>query len=324
LRALDATSLLERIEQAKWPATIWLDGPDESLKAAWLAEFRHVWAAGCPEAPAARVFRAAESGVEEILAAFHGGSLFTPRELILVLEIEDLGRSEKKITALAEGLVRPSGGSTVVLVESSADTARKALEPLRVACEARLTANPLGRMALLEWGRRRLARAGSTADTGVLELIVDASEGDAGAFFNEIDKLMSWAEPGRAITLTDAQFLLRPVPGADLVGYLSAVALGDPRLSAQRLGRLLAAGASEGTVLFALVNLVGGALGGWARHRDLSAALRRRRSPRELAHALDALYRAEAAWKRGRADVVAVLEQATREVAGTEVVASPT
>jgi len=321
---LDATSLFERIEQAKWPATIWLDGPDESLKAAWLAELRHVWAAGCPESPASRVFRAAESGVEEILAAFHGGSLFTPRELILVLEIEDLGRSEKKIMALAEGLERPSGGSTLVLVESSADTVRKALEPLRTACEARLTANPLGRMALLEWGRRRLARAGSTADAGVLELIVDASEGDAGAFFNEIDKLMSWAEPGRAITLADAQFLLRPVPGADLVGYLSAIALGDPRLSAQRLGRLLAAGASEGTVLFALVNLVGGALGGWARHRDLSAALRRRRSPRELAHALDALYRAEAAWKRGRADAVAVLEQATREVAGTEVVASTT
>jgi hypothetical protein len=65
----------------------------------------------------------------------------------------------------------------------------------------------------------------------VLELIVDASEGDAAAFFNEIDKLISWAEPGRAIALADAQFILRPVPGADLVGYLSAVALGDPRLS---------------------------------------------------------------------------------------------
>jgi hypothetical protein len=68
--------------------------------------------------------------------------------------------------------------------------------------------------------------------------------------------------------------------------------------------------------LFALVNLVGGALGGWARHRDLSAALRRRRTPRELAHAMDALYRAEAAWKRGRADAVAVLEQATRDSRG--------
>jgi hypothetical protein len=31
---------------------------------------------------------------------------------------------------------------------------------------------------------------------------------------------------------------------------------------------------------------------------------------------MDALYRGEAAWKGGRADVVAVLEQATREVAG--------
>jgi DNA polymerase III delta subunit len=69
-------------------------------------------------------------------------------------------------------------------------------------------------------------------------------------------------------------------------------------------------------VLFALTNLVGGALGAWSRNRELSEALRRRRPAQELAGALDALYRAEAAWKGGRADVVAVLEQATHAVAG--------
>ena len=71
-------------------------------------------------------------------------------------------------------------------------------------------------------------------------------------------------------------------------------------------------------MLFALSNLVGGALGGWARHKELSAALARRRPPRELARSLDAIYRAEAAWKSGRADVVAVLEQATRAVCAAE------
>ena len=69
-------------------------------------------------------------------------------------------------------------------------------------------------------------------------------------------------------------------------------------------------------MLFALANLVGGALGGWARHRELSATLARRRPARELARAMDAVYRAEAAWTGGRADVVAVLEQATRAVCG--------
>jgi hypothetical protein len=142
-------------------ATIWIDGPDESLKAAWLAELRHVWAAGCPEAPAARVFRAAESGWWRSSPRSTVARWFTPRELIVVLEIEDLGRSEKKIAALGDGLARPSGGSTFVLVESSSDTQRKALEPLRTVCEARLTASPLGRLALIEWGKRRLARAGT-------------------------------------------------------------------------------------------------------------------------------------------------------------------
>ena len=68
-------------------------------------------------------------------------------------------------------------------------------------------------------------------------------------------------------------------------------------------------------MLFALSNLVGGALGGWARHRELSEALRRRRSPESLGAALDAVYRAEAACQSGRGDVVAVLEQATHAVA---------
>jgi hypothetical protein len=46
--------------------------------------------------------------------------------------------------------------------------------------------------------------------------------------------------------------------------------------------------------------------------------LARRLGPRLLARALDALYRAESAWKSGRADVVAVLEQATRTIASAK------
>lgn len=311
---VEAEALLDRLDSSEFPACLYLEGPDESLKAALLAEIRSAWARACPESPTARVFRAAESGVEEILAAFQGGSLFSPRELIIALDIEDLGRSEKKVVALAEGLRRP-GASTLVLVESAADSPRKSLEPLRSASSARWLAAPPGRNGLIRWGTRRLKRLGVDVEKGVVELIADASEGDASAFFNEMDKLASWARPGESISLADAQTVLRPVPGADLPAYLAAVAMGDPKLAAQRLGRLLAAGVSEGTVLFALVNLVGGAMGGWARHRDLSAALGGRRSPRELTRALDALYRAESAWKRGRADVVAVLEQATRAVA---------
>jgi DNA polymerase III delta subunit len=308
-------ALIERVDRDEFPATLYLEGPDESVKAAVLAEIRTAWARMSPESPGPRVFRAAESGVEEILAVFHGGSLFSPRELLIVLDVEDLGRSEKRVAALADGMRRPSS-SSLVLVESAADSPRKSLEPLRGASAVRTLAAPPGRAGLVRWGGRRLTRHEVVVGPGVLELVADASEGDAAAFFNEVDKLVAWAKPGQTVNLADAQMLLRPVPGADLPAYLGAVAMGDPKLAAQRLGRLLAAGISEGTVLFALVNLVGGALGGWARHRELSEALRGRRPPRELARALDALYRAESAWKRGRADAVAVLEQATRAVAG--------
>ena len=313
---LDDPALFGRLDREDFPATLWVEGPDETLKAAALAELRHAWARACPEAPRARVFRAAETGVDEILAAFHGGSLFTPRELLLVLEIEDLGRGEKKIAALAEGLVRPSGGTCVALVETAADSARKALDPLRAACEARWVAMPPERARLLAWGQRRLDRQTVTAEAGLLEAVEEACEGDPSAFFNELDKLITFAGTDARLTRAEAAQLLRPAVGAELPEYLAAVAAGDPGTAAQRLSTVLAAGTSEGNVLFALANLVGGAMGGWARHRELSTALRRRCPPRELARALDAVYRAESAWKQGRADAVAVLEQATREVAG--------
>jgi hypothetical protein len=97
--------------------------------------------------------------------------------------------------------------------------------------------------------------------------------------------------------------------------YLAAVGEGNEALASRRLGRLLAAGENEGSILWALSNLVGGALGGWTKFREPAGALGRRLGRARLLHAMDAMYRAEAAWKGGRADAVAVLEQATRVLA---------
>jgi len=311
--------LLERFQGGDFPATLYLEGSSEALKAAFFAELRRAWARACPESPLARVFRAAEAGVEEILAAFQGASLFSPRDLILVLQVEDFARSERRVAALAAGLALPGGGSCLVLHESEADTPRKSLEPLRAAAAVHWIAEPPARPELVRWGERRLAYHDLDVEPGVVEAVADACEGDPLTFFNELEKLDVTAPPRegrRRVTRETAAAILKPVVGADLPEYLSAVALGQTRHAGRALSRLLAAGAGEGTVLFALSNLVGGALGGWARHRELSAALQRRRPPRELAHALDAIYRAEAAWKGGRADAVAVLEQATRSVCG--------
>ena len=291
-----------------------MEGPCEALKTALLGGLKHGWAARYPVSPLARVLRPAEDGVERILEAYQGVSLFGAGDLIVVLEVEDLGRSEKRVAALAEGMSRGSGESCLVLVESAAESPRKSLDPLRAASQARWTASFPGRRELLEWGRSRLVREGFSAEPGALEALTDACEDDALAFFGELEKLCSWVGAGR-LGKEEVLSLLRPAVGAELPDFLAAVAAGHSPMAAQRLVRLLAAGVGEGSVLFALSNLVGGALGGWSRHREASETLRRRLPPRSLARALDALYRAESAWKGGKADPVAVLEQATREVA---------
>ncbi len=301
-------------DRGDFPASIYLEGPSEALKMAWLSELKRLWKARIENAAPPRVFRAAESSVEEILAAVQGASLFNPRDLVIVLDIETLGRSEKKVVALADGIARSGGEACLALVESAAEAPRKTLEPLRRSAQISIVAMPPGRAELLAWGARRLAAEGRSAEPGVLEALADACEGEALAFFSELAKLASCAGAAGPITQAEAQAMLRPTVGAELPEYVAAVALGHTQLAAQRLGRILAAGVGEGQVMFSLANLVCGALGGWSRFRDASEALRRRSSPAGLTRALDAVYRAESAWKSGRADVVAVLEQATRDV----------
>lgn len=312
----DLPALLAAVDRAEFPSSLYLEGPSEPLKAAILWDLRHAWAHAFPDAPPSRVLRVAESGVDEILSASQGGSLFATRDLIVVLEIEDLGKSEKRVAALAGGLARPGADSCLVLVESEAENPRKTLEPLRAACALHVNAASPGRAALIGWGGRRLSREGIRAEAGVLDRLADACEGDALAFFSELSRLTSFAGPGGTVTERDSDELLRPAVGAVMTDYLRAISSGDARLASRRLGRLLAAGENEGSILWALTNLVGGALGGWAKQKELSGALRSRRSPAQLMRAMDALYRAESAWKGGRADAVAVLEQATRVVAG--------
>jgi DNA polymerase III delta subunit len=314
--------LLEACDRGVFPSTLYIDGPDEPLKAAFLASLRHAWtrAVGLELRP--RVLRAAETDVAEILASLQGGSLFASRDLTLVFEIEDLGRSEKRIAALAAGLAHASEGATLVLIESEAETPRKALDPLRAACAALWTALPPERASLGAWGERRLARDGVQAEPGVVGALADTCEGDHAAFFNELDKLATFAGPDGRLSPADVEALRRPALDADLPEFLAAVAMGDPTRAARRLGRLLASGVGEGTVLFALGNLVGGALGGWARWRELSGALRARLPARDLARALDTVYRAESAWKGGRGEIVTLLEHTTRQLS-TPVVTAP-
>jgi DNA polymerase III delta subunit len=308
-------ALLARAEAGEFPPTLAITGPDESLKAAFLAEYRAAWARAVPEAPHARVLWPGEDDVDTLLSAFHGVSMFTPRELFVVFGIEQLGRSEKRVAALAAGLARPAGGNAMVLVESAAEGERKTLQPLIAACAVRWEARLEPGQPLRPWAERWLAARGLTADAGALDLLAERCEDESTAYFNELGKLPYLARDGR-VTREQVASLTDPMLGAELVDFLGAVARGEAGRAQQKLARMLAEGEGEGGVLFALGNLVGGALGGWSRHKELSLVLARRvGSPRRLARALDAVYRTESAWKGGRADIATALEQATREVA---------
>ncbi len=318
MAATDGLELLARAGRGSFASTLWVEGPDEALKAVFLAALRRAWAAAVPTAPAARVMRPGEDSVDEILAAFLGISMFTTRELTLVLDVEDFGISEKRVAALADGISRPAGDSVLVLVETASEKPRKSLDPLRAACTARFDGQKPDARALLGWGRRQLEAESLTAEPGVLEALAERCEGETLAYFNELWKLTVWGARAGRVTKADLEALAQPVIGAAMDEYLLAVATGDGALAVRRLGRLLAAGESEGGVMWALGNLAGAALGGgWSPNRAQAAALGRRRSPRDLARALDAVYRAEAAWKGGRLDPLTALERATREVAGS-------
>src|SRR5262252_1676935 len=219
-------AVVERATRAEFPPTIYLEGSDEAVKAAFLAEFRRCWAAAVPEAPQARVMRPGEHDVDQILAAFQNVSLFAPRELTLVLDVEDLGRSEKRVEALAAGLATPAGGSCLVLVESEAETARKTLAPLRAACAVRVVAERPEAAELLRWGALRLAAQGCKAEPGALEELLATCEDDAIAFMNETGKLAALAGGSGVVTKQHVATLTAPSVSAGLSEFLDAVAKG--------------------------------------------------------------------------------------------------
>ncbi|MEY4070443.1 MAG: hypothetical protein RL721_1057 [Candidatus Eisenbacteria bacterium] len=318
-----ALELLKRLEGGDFPGTIHLEGSDEAIKAAFLADLRAAWARAVPEAPPARIMRPGdEDGVDAILAAYQNTSMFDPRQLVIVFRLEELVRSEKRVQALAEGLGRPGGESCLVLVESApSDKPRKMLDAVRAAVEVRVEVGPADPRTLIEWGRRRLAAHGVKAEAGVLQSLVERCEQDPLAFLNETSKLAVLAGEGGTASEEHVRSLASPTLDAELPAFLMAVAQGDAARAAQRLERVLVGGESEGSVMWALGHLATSALAStsqrfaWSRWKEATAAMVRGRDARSLARAIDAVYRAEAAWKGGRCDARTALEQVTRELA---------
>lgn len=316
---VDPLALLAKLETGEFPGVVYLEGTDEAIKAAFLADYRRAWARAVPDSATARILRPDE-GIDEILAAYQTVSMFTSRELTIVFSIEKLVRSDKQIATLAAGLATPSSGSSLVLVEAAADKPRKKLDPLREAAVVRVEVGTPDERALLEWGRRRLLATGNTAEAGVLQALLDACERDPLAFLNEAGKLSVLAGDGGTVTMAHVKTLTAPRLGAELPDFIMAVAQGDAKRAAQRLERILAAGESEGSILWSLGHLASSSLVrtaapySWAMYKEATATLARRRNAASLARAVDAVYRAEAAWKGGRTDVRSALEQATRDL----------
>ena len=314
-RAVEGFTVLERTAKGQFPTSLYVEGPDEALKAVFLAAFRRAWGEAVPESPMPHLKHPSEDSVDDVLAAYQSVSMFAPRECTIVLDVEDYARSDKRVAALAEGVSRPAGESCIVLVESATEKPRKALDVLKGACSAYWNALTPGVRDLQRWGELRLAAENITAQTGTLAALALSCENRPEPFFNELGKLIAVAAERGSVTQADLARLARPTIDADLQAWLFAVAQGQPALAAKLLGRLLTEGGDTGGLLFALSNMVGGGTGGWSLFRSQSGALGARIRHSGCARALDACYRAEAAWKGGRVDGVLALELATREVA---------
>ena len=191
--------VLEAFDGATFPSSLYLEGPSEPTKVALLAELHAAWAAACPESLRATVLRTAETGVDEILAAYQSVSLFSPRDLVIVLDIEDLGaqREARRGAGDRHRAGRPAARRSC-LVESAGDGMRKTLElPLRAACAVRVELVPPGRAELLAWGRRRFRRENADAEDGVLEALVEACEKAIRSRSSASSTSCAWARASR-------------------------------------------------------------------------------------------------------------------------------
>jgi DNA polymerase III delta subunit len=303
------------------PRALYLGGADEAAKAEALARLRERWAAVYPDIPPT-VLRAGEAGIEQVMAAAQGGSLFQPAAFVLVLNVEEWVRSPRTVEAAAQGTAAIAPENCVVFVESAAETERKTLAALAGACGLRVALDGLPPEVLARWAERRLARLGVKAEPGVLERVIDASRLETAEVMNEVAKLADWAGPGARVTRAQAEEVLRPVHSGSLAALARAVAERHADQAVDHLLRSLGAGESEGTALFQLQTLFAGALRlktqqwGWIRDRENSERLARGASERELTAALDLLYRVERAWKSGRGDAATLLTRAVIGVAG--------
>src|SRR5215467_12572858 len=84
------------------PTSIYVSGGDEAAKAEVLGSLKERWAEERPEV-APVVLRAAETGVDRVLAEAQGASLFVPATFVIVLNVEEWTRSARTVEAAAEG-----------------------------------------------------------------------------------------------------------------------------------------------------------------------------------------------------------------------------
>ena len=246
--ASDAPALLARFDRGDFPATLYVEGPSEALKAALLAELRA--RLGPP-----RAGRADRAGTARRRERRRRDPRRLPGRLAVRPARADHRARDRGPRAQREerrragrGAVPAGGGACLVLVESAADNPRKSLDRLRAACAARWVALPPDRRELLAWGARRLAARGRRRPRRVRsKRRATRAKATRSPSSTSSRSWARWAGTGQRIRRERRRRrCCAPWWAPDLPEYLSAVALGDAGAAAQRLGRLLATGESEG------------------------------------------------------------------------------
>jgi DNA polymerase-3 subunit delta len=278
-----------------------------------------------------RRFSAADDNLSEILGQARTVPMLAPRQVIIVgsLEaVEQLGENERKsaVEDLAEYLNDPAPFTVLVLEAAALDQRMmlgKLLAEKALVLSAELPEDPSERARLAATLTLRMAREmGAEIDADAAAELVDLCNANLAAIRSEIDKLVTYAGPGKRIGVVDVTALVVSEKKYSVWELADMLAARDRKSALTFLGNLLREGEPAPAMVGAMAwmyrklleakelppHVSGGQAAGklGMRFNAAEIALRNaRKIPRtQLVEGLRALYDADSSLKSGADDRV--------------------
>lgn len=230
-------------------------------------------------------------GVDALMASARTLPMMAPRRIVIVLHAEALLMPKRETEAAAravealEGFFgKPEPTATVVLVASGLDR-RSRLYKLLLREGTVVECGTLEDQADAErWVSARVAANGAVIEPAAARLLAARAGADLPRLRGEVERLLLYALGQKTVTLDDARQVAGPAALQDQWALTNAVETGAAAEALAQVALLFEAGAAPEQIL--------GQLGWVVRAKFPEAA------PRQVASAVEALFRTDLALKR--------------------------